>query len=66
MSNSYNAVSPNTFNMDEAVGFSGMNAFDDKAVRRGFVRKVYLLLSAQLSITFGGVLTTTLIRSVFE
>ncbi|KAK7092843.1 hypothetical protein V1264_008528 [Littorina saxatilis] len=37
-----------------AVGAPGMGAsFADKAIRRAFIRKVYLILTAQLSVTFG-------------
>lgn len=36
--------------------FSGMAAFSSKAVRLGFIRKVYSILSAQLVVTFGFVL----------
>ena len=66
---SYDSVPKNDqqrYAMEEDLAFAneGMGAFEDKAIRIGFVRKVYMLLSVQLAITFGGVLTTTLIRSV--
>ncbi|XP_071825417.1 protein lifeguard 2-like isoform X2 [Apostichopus japonicus] len=38
----------------ETGGFSATpGSFDDKAVRHGFIRKVYLILSCQLAVTFG-------------
>lgn len=38
----------------ESGGFSASPAsFDDKAVRHGFIKKVYLILSCQLTVTFG-------------
>lgn len=45
----------------EAGNFEGnMGAFGDKAIRLGFIRKVYSILSIQLVITFGFVLIFTL------
>lgn len=35
------------------------NAFGDKAVRRGFIRKVYSILCIQLFISFGSVILFT-------
>ena len=34
-------------------GASGGRGFSDKAIRRGFIRKVYGILSLQLMVTFG-------------
>lgn len=39
-------------------------SFSDKAVRRGFIRKVYLILFTQLMVTFGIVLLFSLTRSI--
>ena len=36
------------------------NAFSDKAVRRGFIRKVYSILCVQLFLSFGSVLLFTM------
>ena len=40
------------------------NAFSDKAIRQGFIRKVYALLSVQLLITFAFIIITNLSPSV--
>ncbi|PAA91377.1 hypothetical protein BOX15_Mlig011345g1, partial [Macrostomum lignano] len=39
-------------------------AFNDKSIRRGFIRKVYLILSAQLAFTFGIVLLVSLVPAL--
>ncbi|XP_052265303.1 protein lifeguard 3-like isoform X8 [Dreissena polymorpha] len=40
------------------------NSFSDKAVRRGFIRKVYLILFTQLLITFGCVCLFTFTKEI--
>ena len=40
------------------------NAFSEKAIRQGFIRKVYALLCCQLLITFTGIILTNLVTSV--
>ena len=36
-----------------AIGGGGSNPFDDAVVRRGFVAKVFGILSMMLAVTFG-------------
>lgn len=48
---------PTTQNNDDPL--DNMNAFGTKAIRMGFIRKVYSILSVQLIITFGFVLLFT-------
>jgi len=45
-------------------GSSGFAGFDDKAVRRGFIKKVYGILSIQLLLTFGMIIMFTHVESV--
>lgn len=45
-------------------GGAGFNAFSDKAVRMGFIRKVYGLLMVQLLITMGMISVFTFVHSV--
>ena len=40
-------------------GASGGIGFSDKAIRRGFIRKVYGILSLQLIVTFGIIMLFT-------
>lgn len=40
----------------------GSVGFDNKAIRLGFIRKVYGILTVQLSTTFGAVLAVTLTK----
>ena len=40
-------------------GASGGRGFSDKAIRRGFIRKVYGILSLQLMVTFGIIMLFT-------
>merc|ERR1711936_1183119 len=51
MGNDYGSSAP--FADQEAGGYGGMSpdSFGDKAVRLGFIRKVYAILSAQLAVT---------------
>lgn len=44
--------------------FGDYSSFSDKAVRRGFIRKVYLILAAQLVITFGIVMLFSLVDAI--
>lgn len=40
------------------------NAFSDKAIRQGFIRKVYALLCCQLLITFTFIIITNQVKAV--
>lgn len=44
--------------------FGDYSSFSDKAIRRGFIRKVYLILAAQLVFTFGIVLLFSLVQPI--
>lgn len=44
--------------------FADYSSFSDKAVRRGFIRKVYLILAAQLVVTFGIVMLFSLVKPI--
>ena len=35
----------------ETTGLTASGAFDDKSIRRGFIRKVYGILTCQLAVT---------------
>ncbi|PAA48125.1 hypothetical protein BOX15_Mlig019836g3 [Macrostomum lignano] len=65
---SYVHDTPNLTTEEETavhVGFTVRN-LDEASVRRGFIRKVYLILTAQLAFTFGCVLLTALWAPVAE
>lgn len=55
---SYGVGSP-TYSPEDGQGIDFDNAFSDKKVRQGFIRKVYSILSIQLLISFGSVLLFT-------
>ena len=47
-------------------GVSGGMGFSDKAIRRGFIRKVYGILSLQLFVTFGIIMLFTHVEGLRE
>lgn len=60
MPNSGYAPAPNYAGNVEAGGFGGIDGFSDKAIRMGFIRKVYSILSVMLIVWSGFVLFFTL------
>ncbi|XP_066983581.1 protein lifeguard 1-like [Macrobrachium rosenbergii] len=49
---------------NEPLAGAGNMEFSDKSIRMGFIRKVYMILMAQLTVTFGFVAVFTLSESV--
>lgn len=47
------------YNPESGQNLDFDNAFSDKIIRQGFIRKVYTILSIQLIISFGAVLLFT-------
>lgn len=51
--------SPPAYSPEDGNHLDFDNAFSDKAIRQGFIRKVYSILSIQLIVSFGTVLLFT-------
>ncbi|XP_022106117.1 protein lifeguard 1-like isoform X2 [Acanthaster planci] len=58
------ATSYGTSPSDDVEGFSAQRSLNDKSIRRKFILKVYLILTAQLAVTFGVVCLFYFVDSV--